>query len=89
MFHALVRTDGPEGGTDATGPRSRRREPLAWWKLVAGLVGAIALIDLAQAIQGFAEGAVLVAGLAALGMAGWLWGADSRDGADWTNAQRP
>jgi hypothetical protein len=89
MFHALVRTDGPEGGTDATGPRSRRREPLAWWKLVAGLVAAIALIDLAQAAQGLGEVAILVAGLVVLGMAGWYWGADSRDGADWTSAQRP
>ena len=66
-----------------------RREPLPWWKLAVGLAGAIGLIDLAEAVQGVAEVAVLVAGLAALGLAGWLWGADSRDGADWTNAPRP
>ena len=89
MFHALVPTDGPDGGADSTGPSVRRREPMAWWKLVVGLVGAIAVIDVAQAAEGLTEIAILVAALAALGLAGWLWGADSRDGADWTNAQRP
>jgi hypothetical protein len=89
MIGATMPADGHEGNAEMTDPGPPRREPLAWWKLAVGLAGAIALIDLAQAVQGLAEMAVLVAGLAALGLAGWLWGADSRDGADWKNAPRP
>jgi hypothetical protein len=89
MIGALVPADVHEGDAETTDPGPLRREPLAWWKLAVGLAGAIGLIDLAQAVQGLTEVAVLVAGLAALGLAGWLWGADTRDGADWTNAPRP
>ena len=89
MIRAREPTDVHDGNAETTDPGPPRREPLAWWKLAVGLAVAIGLIDLAQAVQGLAEVAVLVAGLAALGLSGWLWGADTRDGADWTDAPRP
>jgi hypothetical protein len=60
-----------------------RRGPVAWWKIATGVAAGIIVIDVAQAAHGIASLVILVAGLAAVGLIGWLRGCDSRDGADW------
>jgi hypothetical protein len=67
----------------------RRRGPVAWWKITIGVAAGIALMDAAQAAHGIASLGILVTGLIVLGLLGWLWGYDSRDGADWRNAPDP
>jgi hypothetical protein len=65
----------------STKARSSPEAPRWGVLLAAGWLGAV------LALAGFVDGpisvAVIAAGFGALGMAGWLWGADSRDGQDW------
>ncbi len=84
----LMPTNVPRrGGPLATAPMARR--PVAWWKLTIGLALGIALISLLQVVHGMAAVLILAGGFAMLGICGWLWGYDSRDGADWKNIRRP
>jgi hypothetical protein len=63
-------------------PPSHERAPVAWWKLVIGFASALALLGALGSADGIAEVMVLGAVFGALGLAGWLWGYDSRDGED-------
>ena len=71
----------------ATGPMVRG--PVPWWKLTIGLALGIAVVSLLQVVHGIAIVLILAGGFAALGICGWLWGYDSRDGADWKDVRRP
>jgi len=77
------RRRGPLAATPAA------RKPVPWWKLTIGLALGIALISLLQAARGLAVVLILAGGFGVLGVCGWLWGYDSRDGADWKPFRRP
>jgi hypothetical protein len=53
------------------------------WILFAGVFGWMALMRVASWLGDGAIVLLFVLGTAFLGLAGFLWGADSRDGADW------
>jgi hypothetical protein len=56
----------------------------SWWKLGLALVAAIGLLAVMDETTGWVAGAALLAGMAALGLAGALWGRDSTDCGDWS-----
>jgi hypothetical protein len=55
-----------------------------WWKLGMALAAAIGLLAGMEAAPGWAAVAALATGMAALGIAGALWGRDSRECGDWS-----
>ena len=57
--------------------------PVALWKLGLAVVGFVLAIDLADTLGGWWTIAVGVMTFATFTYAGWRWGRDSRDGADW------
>ena len=63
--------------------RRNRRGEVSLLGLLAGAIVAFVGLGLLAHLPGFAALAVLAVGLATLGLAGWLWGADSVDGCDW------
>jgi hypothetical protein len=85
----LVPTDGPASRGGDRGHPPRRRKPVAWWKLGVGYAAGLAVIDLMDVLDGMASLLVLAVALCALGVAGWFWGYDSRDGGDWKRRRVP
>ena len=69
--------------------RAARVHGVARWKLVIGFAASLVIVSLLRTVHGGAVVAVLAAGFAVLGLAGWLWGCDSRDGSDWKPVNRP
>jgi hypothetical protein len=67
----------------ARGWKEMSGSPTSWWQLVVALALFIVVLDVLQATRGMAALLVFAGALAALGLAGWRWGSDSRDGADW------
>jgi hypothetical protein len=86
----LVPTGGPPTrGDGGRGRPPRRRKPVAWWKLGVGYAAGLAVIDLMDALDGMGSLLVMAVALGALGVAGWFWGFDSRDGGDWKPRRVP
>jgi hypothetical protein len=56
----------------------------AWWKLGLALAAAIGLLAVMDEVPGVVAVAMLATGIAVLGIAGALWGQDSRDCGDWS-----
>jgi hypothetical protein len=59
-----------------------------WWKLGLALVAVIGLFDVMDRTPGWVAVVVLTAGTAVLGIAGALWGTDSRERGDWLPDRR-
>jgi hypothetical protein len=59
------------------------------WALAMIIGASIAFLSLMEAVSGMAKLIVFIAGFVALGLAGWAWGCDSRDGGDWRREQGP
>jgi uncharacterized membrane protein len=59
-----------------------------WWVLLSALFGWILLMRVAVSIADALVVVVLFLSFVFLGVAGWLWGADSRDGNDWKPTRR-
>jgi hypothetical protein len=55
-----------------------------WWKLGLALAGGIGLLSLLDRVPGWAAVTLLAIGFVVLGLAGALWGADSRARGDWS-----
>jgi drug/metabolite transporter (DMT)-like permease len=85
---AIIVSAGSTSRFEPTGTR-RRGLPVARWKLIAALGAAVGVVALAAGLGGWAGVAVVALGLAALGLAGWRWGVDTRDGADWDVRSAP
>jgi hypothetical protein len=56
--------------------------------LAVGLAVMIAWLALLTRIHGPWSLLLVFGGFAALGLAGWRWGADSRDGSSWKRRER-
>jgi hypothetical protein len=54
-----------------------------WWKLGLAFGAVIGLFDVMDRTPGWVALVVLTAGFGALGVAGTLWGSDSRERGDW------
>jgi hypothetical protein len=67
--------------------KAQSRTGISRTALLAGLAVALAWLGLLTAVHGLAVLAILGLGFAALGLAGWLWGADSRDGSSWSRRE--
>jgi hypothetical protein len=89
MQLALVPT--PRHGDRRDGPDRvpRPRPPVPWWKLVIGFAVALVTVAAVGSATGTAVIVILAVGFASLGVAGWLWGYDSRDGQDWRRSPPP
>jgi drug/metabolite transporter (DMT)-like permease len=85
---AIIVSAGSTSRFEPTGVR-RRGLPVARWKLMAALGVAVGVVALAAGLGGWAAVAVATLGFAALGLAGWRWGVDTRDGADWDVRSAP
>jgi hypothetical protein len=67
----------------ARGISRRRRDEASWFTFVVLVVLFVFGLSTAGSIHGIG-GILMVAGsFALMGVAGWLWGVDTRDGADW------
>jgi uncharacterized membrane protein YdcZ (DUF606 family) len=63
------------------GPRRRREAP--WWALALGLVAIMSALSSTRHMSLLGAVLVLAGVFGGLSVAGWRWGADSRDGSDW------
>jgi hypothetical protein len=61
---------------------------MALWRLTGALAAAIGLVALMDAAPGIAGLVVFVLGMAILGIAGAVWGRDSREAGDWSPDSR-
>ena len=62
---------------------ARRRREAPWWALALGLVAIVSALSAPRHMSIVGAGLTLAAVFGGLSVAGWLWGADSRDGSDW------
>jgi hypothetical protein len=63
--------------------RPRRRRQAPWWALALGFVAIVEALSATRHLSLPGAALVLAVVFAALSVAAWLWGADSRDGSDW------
>jgi hypothetical protein len=61
----------------------RRRGEASWLLVVALLVLFVGGLAAARSLPSWAALLALAGSFALLSVAGWLWGADTRDGSDW------
>ena len=66
-----------------------RQRPVGWLLLFVLFELWFATFVVAQHLRGMPSLVVITAGLVGLGLAGWRWGVDSRDGQDWGPDGRP
>jgi uncharacterized membrane protein YdcZ (DUF606 family) len=71
-----------KSATRAPGRAKRRRET-PWWALALGLLIVMFALSATPHMSVLGVGLTLVAIFGGLSVAGWLWGADTRDGSDW------
>jgi hypothetical protein len=57
--------------------------PIARWQLIVGMFAFLGTLRLIVIADGLGSVLLFLLALAVLGAAAWLWGHDSRDGADW------
>ena len=68
----------------AEGPsRTGRRRETPWWALALGFLAIMAALSATRHMSIAGAGLLLAFVFAGLSVAGWRWGADSRDGSDW------
>ena len=58
-------------------------KPIARWQLIVGMLAFLGTLRLIVIADGLGSVLLFSLALAILGVAAWLWGHDSRDGADW------
>jgi hypothetical protein len=63
--------------------RTKGRGQVSVLGLTVAAIAAFAVVGLMASLLGPSALGVLVGGFGALGLAGWLWGADTVDGCDW------
>jgi hypothetical protein len=69
----------------ATTPRGggRRTREAPWWALGLGVVAILWALSSTPHMSILGAALTLAGIFGGLSIAGWLWGADSRDGSDW------
>ncbi len=61
----------------------RRTREVPWWALGLGIFVFVWALSLTGHMSVLGAGLTLAGIFGGLSVAGWLWGADSRDGSDW------
>jgi hypothetical protein len=87
----MASSNGQRPGAPARSPVDAKsgRRPLGWIWLAILFEVWFGTFVAADRMHGMPALLVLVGGFVALGLAGWRWGADSRDGQDWGPNRHP